>query len=50
MPLLRREDFTQIAQEIGLWNSLLELAGLDTDPDRDDLEIEVTKAHKIQAL
>lgn len=45
MATLRKSDFTNEAIEIGLWDALLESAGISPEADRaDDVEIEILKA------
>jgi hypothetical protein len=46
--MIRREDLTEEAKGLGLWESLLELAGVhrtkENSNDCDDLDIEITLA------
>ena len=45
--IIRHSDFTQEALDIGLWGALLELAGVDSVADTDDIEIRVDRVTAI---
>ena len=45
--IIRKEDLTEHAKEIGLWDALLEEAGIGLESDgADEAEIEIIKAKR----
>jgi hypothetical protein len=43
--VIRKSDLTTYAQELGMWNTLLEMAGVNlTEEDNDDIEIQINTA------
>jgi len=47
--IIRKSDLTNEAQDLGIWNTLLELAGvMITEDDDDDQEIEITSVKQIK--
>ena len=47
MAVIRKDDLTQEAQNIGLWDAILETAGIGTEsPYADEVEVEILKAKR----
>ena len=44
--ILRKEDLTDNANFLGLWESLCDIAGIPMGEEDDDIEIEIIEAKK----
>jgi hypothetical protein len=43
--VIRKSDLTAYAQELGMWETLVNMAGIPlSEDDNDDLEIRITRA------
>lgn len=44
--IINKSDLTAYAQDLGCWNTLLEMAGLDLSEENNDVDLEITTVRK----